>query len=100
MTKIKDELVAKLAERYQRAERGQKTKILDEFIELAGCHRKHAIRVLSKPATASSERAYRGRRKTSLFAVQPAPPRASGAVHAARSRPPEPRRVRASGGVG
>ena len=62
MTKIKDELVAKLAERYQRAERAQKTKILDEFIELAGCHRKHAIRVLSKPATASSERAWRGRR--------------------------------------
>lgn len=40
------ELIEALGERYRRSERVEKKKILDEFVELAGYHRKHAIRVL------------------------------------------------------
>ena len=34
------------AERYRKADGREKKRILDEFVELAGFHRKHAIRVL------------------------------------------------------
>lgn len=40
------ELIDALRERYRKAERTEKKLILDEFAELAGYHRKHAIRVL------------------------------------------------------
>lgn len=40
------ELIEALGDRYRKSERAEKKKILDEFIELAGYHRKHAIRVL------------------------------------------------------
>ena len=40
------ELVNALRERYRNASKLDKTKILDEFIRTAGCHRKHAIRLL------------------------------------------------------
>ena len=46
MTKIKDELVTKLAERCQKADRGLKTRILDEFVEPASCHRKAQLSFL------------------------------------------------------
>jgi hypothetical protein len=42
----KSELLGLLRERYQQAAKGDKSKILDEFVALAGCHRKHAIRLL------------------------------------------------------
>ncbi|MFT0172091.1 integrase catalytic domain-containing protein [Paraburkholderia mimosarum] len=42
------ELTKAVDERYRRAERSEKRQILDEFIELAGYHRKHAIRVLCR----------------------------------------------------
>src|SRR6185312_5590934 len=35
-----------VGERYRKSERAEKKQILDEFVELAGFHRKHAIRVL------------------------------------------------------
>ena len=41
------ELLEALRERYRNASKIDKTKILDEFIEIAGCHRKHAIRLLA-----------------------------------------------------
>jgi hypothetical protein len=42
----KRELIEAVGERYRKAERTEKKQILDEFVELAGFHRKHAIRVL------------------------------------------------------
>ena len=33
--------------RYRGASRSERQKILDEFVALTGCHRKHAIRVLN-----------------------------------------------------
>jgi Integrase core domain len=41
------ELLDTLRQRYQQAPKAEKTKILDEFVAVAGCHRKHAIRLLT-----------------------------------------------------
>ncbi len=40
------ELIQAIAERYRTANRTDKQKILDEFTEVTGFHRKHAIRAL------------------------------------------------------
>ena len=42
----RDELVVAVRERYANSERGEKTRILDEFVAVTGFHRKHAMRVL------------------------------------------------------
>jgi len=42
------ELIEAVGERYRRSERNGKRQILDEFVELTGYHRKHAIRVLCR----------------------------------------------------
>jgi hypothetical protein len=42
----RDELVVGVRERYANSERGEKTRILDEFVAVTGFHRKHAMRVL------------------------------------------------------
>jgi hypothetical protein len=41
------ELLEALRARYQQATKAEKAKILDEFVAIAGCHRKHAIRLLT-----------------------------------------------------
>ena len=46
------ELIQAIAERYHAAARHDKKKILDEFIEVTGFHRKHAIRALRWTAAA------------------------------------------------
>ena len=45
----RDELVAATVERYGKGRRSQKVRILDEFVAITGCHRKHAMRVLRGP---------------------------------------------------
>jgi hypothetical protein len=42
------ELTEAVGERYRRSDRDDKRQILDEFVELTGYHRKHAIRVLCR----------------------------------------------------
>jgi hypothetical protein len=42
------ELIQAIAERYHCATRSEKKRILDEFIEVTGYHRKHAIRALKR----------------------------------------------------
>src|SRR4051812_29321823 len=42
------ELLVALRERYVNTSKIEKTKILNEFIDIAGCHRKHAIRLLTE----------------------------------------------------
>ena len=48
------ELLEVLRERYQGANRREKSRILDEFVALARCHRKHAIRLLGRPGVEST----------------------------------------------
>jgi Integrase core domain len=48
----KSELLEVLRQRYQFAAKIDKTKILDEFVAVAGCHRKHAIRLLTDSCSA------------------------------------------------
>ena len=43
---IRRELVAAISGRYQTAARGEKQKILDEFVAVTSYHRKHAVRIL------------------------------------------------------
>ena len=43
----KHELLEVLRQRYQQAPKLEKTTILDEFVAIARCHRKHAIRLLA-----------------------------------------------------
>ena len=43
----KTELLEALRQRYHLAPKHDKTKILDEFVAVAGCHRKHAVRLLA-----------------------------------------------------
>jgi len=42
----RQELTDAIRERYGKASRQEKARILDEFVSLTGYHRKHAIRVL------------------------------------------------------
>jgi hypothetical protein len=42
----RDELVAAVANRYARGDRGERGRILDEFAAVTGYHRKHAMRLL------------------------------------------------------
>ena len=43
---VRDELVAAIAERYLRADRTERGRILDELTAITGFHRKHAMRLL------------------------------------------------------
>jgi hypothetical protein len=55
------ELVEAVGERYRAGRREEKRQILEEFIELTGYHRKHAIRALNRVTEKVSEQ--RGRRR-------------------------------------
>jgi len=57
-TGTRDELIEALANRYRRGNKSEKSRILDEFVKVASCHRKHAIRLLAqwKPGAASRRR--------------------------------------------
>lgn len=59
---VQRELVGALRERYRDSTKRQKTKILDEFVDLAGFHRKYAIRLLRGEAGFPCPRRGYGRR--------------------------------------
>jgi hypothetical protein len=56
------ELVAAVRQRYASVRRGEKIKILNEFVALTGHHRKHAMRLLRGAAPPSAEGTRPGRR--------------------------------------
>ena len=56
------EVLAALRERYQQASKADKTKVLDEFVAITGCHRKHAIRLLTDRDVVASAAVRTGRR--------------------------------------
>lgn len=55
------EYAAAVRQRYRRASRPEKGKILDEFCQTTGMHRKAAVRLLNEETRPQAER--RGRRK-------------------------------------
>ena len=57
----KRELIQAIAERYHSAPRSEKKIILDEFCQVTGYHRKHAIRALRKTAVIGTAPAARSR---------------------------------------
>jgi hypothetical protein len=62
------ELIQAVGERYRTASVADKTKILDEFVELTGYHRKHAVRVLGRePAPPVKQKAVRHREYDEAF---------------------------------
>ena len=52
----RDELLVAVAARYRGATRGEKGRILSEFAEITGYHRKHAERLLRKEHVAERSR--------------------------------------------
>lgn len=56
----REELVVAIGARYAKATRAEKGKILDEFMQVTGYHRKHAVRVLGGSSRTRSDRG-RGR---------------------------------------
>jgi len=55
------ELIAAISQRYHSASRADKEKILDEFTEVTGFHRKHAIRALRRSGSKDATKPSRSR---------------------------------------
>ncbi len=45
-TATKTEVLGAIRSRYRDASKKDKSRMLDEFVAMAGCHRKHAVRLL------------------------------------------------------
>ena len=58
----RNELIKALRKRYAKAPLEEKSRILDEFVAVAGYHRKHAVRLLGGQNQAESEKPTPGRR--------------------------------------
>ena len=77
------ELTEAVSARYRCASRSEKQKILDEFVALTGCHRKHAIRVLRcksvvDPAAKARNRIYDEATRQALIVLWEAADRVCG----------------------
>ena len=60
------ELIEAVGERYRTANRSNKQKILDEFTQVTGFHRKHAIRALLKRVPEAAKASIRSSLTTKL----------------------------------
>ena len=50
------EVIGAIRNRYAEASKGDKSRMLDEFVALMGCHRKHAVRLLNQHGQENRER--------------------------------------------
>jgi hypothetical protein len=66
------ELIEAVRKRYQEAALATKTDILDEFVEMTGYHRKHAVRLLGPSAGRTREKKLRSKGRIYDDAVQEA----------------------------
>jgi hypothetical protein len=60
--RARSELLQVLRQRYRESTKQEKSRILDEFVAVAKCHRKHAVRLLGRPSDETAVRAAGGRR--------------------------------------
>ncbi len=70
--RARTEVIEALRRRYQSATKGEKTKVLDEFVAVAQCHRKHAVRLLGNGNEATDPGARVGGRRIYDEAVREA----------------------------
>ena len=56
------EVLGSIRSRYREASKKDKSRMLDEFVAIMGCHRKHAVRLLGQDDDASHRIVPRGRR--------------------------------------
>ena len=62
-TVTKTEVLEAIRNRYAGASKRDKSRMLDEFVALTGCHRKHAVRLLNRDGQESTKRTVtRGKR--------------------------------------
>ena len=50
------EVIGAIRNRYAEASKGDKSRMLDEFVALMGCHRKHTVRLLNQHGQENRER--------------------------------------------
>ena len=56
------EVLGAIRNRYREASKKDKSRMLDEFVAIAGCHRKHAVRLLRQSEDAAGRTVPKGRR--------------------------------------
>ena len=54
------EVLGAIRSRYREAAKKDKSRMLDEFVAMTGCHRKHAVRLLGQGEDASTRAVPRG----------------------------------------
>ena len=57
------EVIGAIRSRYGEASKKDKSRMLDEFVAMTGCHRKHAVRLLSRGEDSSPKAVLRGERR-------------------------------------
>ena len=61
-TATRTEVLGAIRSRYREASKTDKSRMLDEFVALAGCHRKHAVRLLGQHERSTDRSVPKGRR--------------------------------------
>ena len=61
-TATRTEVLGSIRDRYAEASKRDKSKMLDEFVALTGCHRKHAVRLMGQCEEAMGRSVPRGNR--------------------------------------
>ena len=56
------EVLGAIRSRYREASKRDKSRMLDEFVAMAGCHRKHAVRLLGHHERSTDRSVPKGRR--------------------------------------
>ena len=61
-TATRTEVLGAIRNRYREASKRDKSRMLDEFVALTGCHRKHAVRLLGEHERSTGRSVPRDRR--------------------------------------